>query len=190
MFQDPGHAFLKNLQRKLLLKFLPAGLAHVAAQVFHRQILDQNKRNIFSPHIATSQTLCDYISTIAVRILQSLLHLSEVELMNAHMINQILPLLLAESTRQGIAKHNAMEAVLTRHPSLNHRKLMKSQAQEQVEDIIVDQTVLILPISKDNVKDRRNDYLVRHSSNEPVRQANRPLLSTSEIDSLQRIPPL
>lgn len=67
---------------------------------------------------------------------------------------------------------------------------MKSQAQEQVEDIIVDQTVLILPISKDNVKDRRNDYLVRHSSNEPVRQANRRLLSTSEIDSLQRIPPL
>ena len=32
MFQDPGHAFLKNLQRKLLFKFLPAGLAHVAAQ--------------------------------------------------------------------------------------------------------------------------------------------------------------
>ena len=68
-----------------------------------------------SPHIATSQTLCDHISTIAVRILQSLLHLSEVELMNAHMINQILPMLLLESTRQGIAKHNAMEAVLTRH---------------------------------------------------------------------------
>ena len=108
MFQDPGHAFLKNLQRKLLLKFLPAGLALVAAQVFHRQVLGQNKRNIFSPHIATSQTLCDYISTIAVRILQSLLHLSEVELMNAHMINQILPLLLMESTPQGIPQENTV----------------------------------------------------------------------------------
>ena len=64
--------------------------------------------------------------------------------MNAHMINQILPLLLTESTRQGIAKHNAMEAVLTRHLRLNRRKLMKSQAQEQVEDIIVDQTVMCL----------------------------------------------
>lgn len=32
MFQNPGHAFLKNLQRKLLFKFLPADLAHVAAQ--------------------------------------------------------------------------------------------------------------------------------------------------------------
>ena len=64
--------------------------------------------------------------------------------MNAHMINQILPLLLTESTRQGIAKHNAMEAVLTRHLCLNRRKLMKSQAQEQVEDIIVDQTVMCL----------------------------------------------
>ena len=62
----------------------------------------------------------------------------------AHMINQILPLLLTESTRQGIAKHNAMEAVLTRHLCLNRRKLMKSQAQEQVEDIIVDQTVMCL----------------------------------------------
>ena len=72
MFQDPGHAFLKNLQRKLLLKFLPAGLALVAAQVFHRQVLGQNKRNIFSPHIATSQTLCDHISTIAVRMLQGM----------------------------------------------------------------------------------------------------------------------
>lgn len=60
------------------------------------------------------------------------------------MINQILPLLLTESTRQGIAKHNAMEAVLTRHLRLNRRKLMKSQAQEQVEDIIVDQTVMCL----------------------------------------------
>ena len=60
------------------------------------------------------------------------------------MINQILPLLLTESTRQGIAKHNAMEAVLTRHLCLNRRKLMKSQAQEQVEDIIVDQTVMCL----------------------------------------------
>lgn len=66
VFQDPGHAFLKNLQRKLLFKFLPAGLAHVAAQVCHRQILDQNKRNILSPHIATSQTLCDHISRIIV----------------------------------------------------------------------------------------------------------------------------
>ena len=64
MFQDPGHAFLKSLQRKHLFKFLPTDLAHVAAQVFHRQILDQNKRNIFSPHIATSQTLCDHISRI------------------------------------------------------------------------------------------------------------------------------
>lgn len=143
----------------------------------------------FFPHIATSQTLCDHISTIAVRILQSLLHLSEIELMNAHMINQILPLLLLESTRQGIAKHNAMEAVLTRHLRLNSRKLMKSQAQEQVEDIIVDQTVIILPISKDNVKDRRNDYLVRHSSNEPVRQANRRLLSTSEIAKDHKLAP-
>lgn len=60
------------------------------------------------------------------------------------MINQILPLLLTESTRQGIAKHNAMETVLTRHLRLNRRKLMKSQAQEQVEDIIVDQTVMCL----------------------------------------------
>ena len=60
------------------------------------------------------------------------------------MINQILPLLLTESTRQGIAKHNAMETVLTRHLCLNSRKLMKSQAQEQVEDIIVDQTVMCL----------------------------------------------
>ena len=33
----------------------------------------------------------------------------------AHRINQILPLILTESTRQGIAKHNAMETVLTRH---------------------------------------------------------------------------
>ena len=32
MFQDPRHSILKNLQRKLLFKFLPADLAHVAAQ--------------------------------------------------------------------------------------------------------------------------------------------------------------
>ena len=40
---------------------------------------------------------------------------SVIQFMNTHMINQILPLLLTESTRQGIAKHNAMETVLTRH---------------------------------------------------------------------------
>ena len=175
-----------NSFSKFSLPALPMLLRKFAIDRFLAKISTTS----LSPHIATSQTLCDHISTIAVRILQSLLLLSEVKLMNAHMINQILPLLLTESTRQGIAKHNAMEAVLTRHLRLNRRKLMKSQAQEQVEDIIVDQTVLILPISKDNVKDRRNDYLVRHSSNEPVRQANRRLLSTSEIDSLQRIPPL
>ena len=66
---------------------------------------------------------------------------------------------------------------------------MKSQAQEQVEDIIVDQTVIILPISKDNVKDRRHDNLVRHSNNEPVRQANRRLLSTSEIAKDHKLAP-
>lgn len=44
MFQDPGHAFLKNLQRKLLFKFLPAELAHVAAQ----DRIIQEKQNLVS----------------------------------------------------------------------------------------------------------------------------------------------
>ena len=46
MFQDPGHAFLKNLQRKLLFKFLPADLAHVAAQ----DRIIQEKLNLVSKH--------------------------------------------------------------------------------------------------------------------------------------------
>ena len=46
MFQDPGHAFLKNLQRKLLFKFLPADLAHVAAQ----DRIIQEKQNLVSKH--------------------------------------------------------------------------------------------------------------------------------------------
>ena len=46
MFQDPGHAFLKNLQRKLLFRFLPADLAHVAAQ----DRIIQEKLNLVSKH--------------------------------------------------------------------------------------------------------------------------------------------
>ena len=46
MFQDPGHAFLKNLQRKLLFKFLPADLAHVAVQ----DRIIQEKQNLVSKH--------------------------------------------------------------------------------------------------------------------------------------------
>ena len=46
MFQDPGHAFLKNLQRKFLFKFLPADLAHVAAQ----DRIIQEKLNLISKH--------------------------------------------------------------------------------------------------------------------------------------------
>ena len=46
VFQDPGHAFLKNLQRKLLFKFLPADLAHVAAQ----DRIIQEKQNLVSKH--------------------------------------------------------------------------------------------------------------------------------------------
>ena len=46
MFQDPGHAFLKNLQRKLLFKFLSADLAHVAAQ----DRIIQEKLNLVSKH--------------------------------------------------------------------------------------------------------------------------------------------
>ena len=46
MFQDPGHAFLKNLQRKFLFKFLSADLAHVAAQ----DRIIQEKLNLVSKH--------------------------------------------------------------------------------------------------------------------------------------------
>lgn len=46
MFQDPDQAFLKNLQRKLLFKFLPAGLAHVAAQ----DRIIQEELNLVSKH--------------------------------------------------------------------------------------------------------------------------------------------
>lgn len=46
MFQDPGHAFLKNLQRKLLFRFLLADLAHVAAQ----DRIIQEKLNLVSKH--------------------------------------------------------------------------------------------------------------------------------------------
>lgn len=46
MFQDPGHALLKSLQRKLLFKFLPADLAHVAAQ----DRIIQEKQNLVSKH--------------------------------------------------------------------------------------------------------------------------------------------
>ena len=46
MFQDPRHSILKNLQRKFLFKFLPADLAHVAAQ----DRIIQEKLNLVSKH--------------------------------------------------------------------------------------------------------------------------------------------
>ena len=46
MFQDPGHAFLKNLQRKLLFKFLSASLTHFAAQIR----IGEEKEDLVSKH--------------------------------------------------------------------------------------------------------------------------------------------
>ena len=101
--------------------------------------------------------------------------------MNTHMINQILPFLLTESTPQGIPQKDTVITILTRHPSLNPRKLTERHPQEQVKNIIIHQAVIILPISKDHVKDRRNNDLVGHSCNKPVRHPHRSSHPTSEV---------
>ena len=107
------------------------------------------------------------IPIIPLRILTHFPDFSIIQFMNTHMINQILPLLLMESTPQGITQENTVITILTRHPSLNHRKLTERQAQEKMDDIIIHQTVIILPVSKEHIQYRRNYNLMRHSSKEP-----------------------
>lgn len=97
------------------------------------------------------------------------------------MIDQILPLLLMESTPQGITQENTMIAVFTRHPNLNHWKLAEGQTQEKMDDIIIHQTVIILPISKKHIQDRRNHDLMRHSSKEPGGYPHRNHSPTFEV---------
>lgn len=104
---------------------------------------------------------------ISPRILTGHFHFSVIQFMNTHMIYQILPLLLMESTPQGITQENTVITVLTRHPNLNHRKLTERQSQEKMDDVIIHQTVIILPVSKEHIQDRRNHNLMRHSSKEP-----------------------
>ena len=126
---------------------------------------------------------------ISLRILTNLINFSIIQFMNTHMINQILPFLLTESTPQGIPQKDTVITILTGHPSLNPRKLPKRQPQEQVENIIIHQAVIILPISKDHVKDRRNNDLVGHSSNKPVRQPHRSSHPTSEVAKHRQLTP-
>ena len=71
------------------------------------------------------------IPIIPPRIPTHFPYLSVIQFMNTHMVNQIRPLLLMESTPQGITQENTVITILTRHPSLNHRKLTERQTRNK-----------------------------------------------------------
>ena len=73
---------------------------------------------------------------IPIIIFTNLPDFSVIQFMNTHMINQILPLLLMESTSQGIPQENTVITILTRHPSLNPTPEVAKHRQLTLHDSV------------------------------------------------------
>ena len=76
------------------------------------------------------------IPIIPLRIPTHLPYFSVIQFMNTHIINQILPLLLMESTSQGITQENTVITILTRHPSLNPTPEVAKHRQLTLHDSV------------------------------------------------------
>ena len=122
-----------------------------------------------------------YMCTITVSVVHCFFHLAVVEFVYAHMLHQFIPFLFIKVICHRISEQQTMETVFSGHGLHHFGKSAQRHLHEQMYDVVIHQTVEIMPISQEHVEHSRHVSLARHGCHKPCRQTYGLRFATTEI---------